>query len=209
MDSTSVELARVIARASTTIPMRLWSVDSESALLNVAATSLDAGEDSGDGEGDDEQRLGFSPVSLCGFDSGSPLTPASTAESVEDVSTLDFLEALASTPPIDRRLTDVLIGLEAVSTSVRSDSEVDSLVSSSSRIGDEERHVKGEERREGDRDRDLERDVVRDVGRFGVSGVDSAGPGMTGDGVASGTVATGSSSQNSGISGWTEGMSPS
>jgi hypothetical protein len=73
---------------------------------------------------------------------------------------------------------------------VRSDSGVDRPVSSS-RIGDDERHVKGDERREGDSDRDLERDVVRDVDRFGVGDTDK-GLGMTGDGgVTSGTVATG------------------
>lgn len=104
----------------------------------------------------------------------------SAAESVEGVSSLDFLEARISTPPIDRRFTDTLMGLEVVSTSVKSDSGVDCLVSSS-RIGDEERHVKGEDRREGDSDRDLERDLVREVDRFGVCGTDKAGPGMTGD----------------------------
>lgn len=112
-----------------------------------------------------------------------------------------------STAPIDRRFTDVLTGLEVVSTSVKSDSEADCPVSSS-RIGDEERHVKGEERREGDRD--LDREGERDVDRFGVGSVDKPGPGMVGDGrVTSGTVATGSSSQMSGISVGSEDMSSS
>lgn len=127
------------------------------------------------------------------------------------VSTLDFLVARISTPAIDRRFIDVLIDLEIISTSVKSDSGVDSLVSSS-RIGDEPRHVKGEERREGDGDRDLDldRDVVGGVDRFGIGGIDKAGPGMMGDGgVTSGTVATGSSSQASGMSVWSEDMSSS
>ena len=181
--------------------MRLWSFGSESALLAIAATSMDTGEDSGD-----DERADFL---LCGFAVGCSSTLVSAAEPAEGVSTLDFLESRTSAPPIDRRFTDVLIGLEVVvSTSVRSDSGVDSLVSSS-RIGDDERHVKGEERREGDDDRDLERDVVRDVDRFGVGDVDK-GLGMTGDGgVTSGKVATVSSSQMSGVSAWSEDMSSS
>ena len=160
---------------------------------------MDTGEDSGD-----DERADFFPRS---FDVGCSSAVVSAAESAEGVSILDFLENRTSAPPIDRRFTDVLIDL-VVSTSVRSDSGVDSLVSSS-RIGDDERHVKGEERREGDDDRDLERDVVRDVDRFGVGDVDK-GLGMTGDGgVTSGTVATGSSSQMTGMSGWSEDMSSS
>lgn len=197
IDSTSIELARVIARASTTIPMRLWSAGSESALLVIAATSMDTGGDSGDNERAD--------LFLRSFDVGCTSASVSTAESAEGVSTLGFLESRTSTPPIDRRFTDVL---EVASTSVRSDSGVDCLVSSSC-IGDDERHVKGEERREGDGDRDLERDAVRDADRFGVGDIDK-GLRMTGDGgVTSGTVTTGSPSQVSGMSVWSEDMSSS
>jgi hypothetical protein len=155
MDSTSIELARVIARASTIIPMRSWSVDPESVALGGAVTSIDAGEGSGQGEGDDE-RTDFFPVFLSGAEVGCS---SSVGKSVEIVSSLDFLEALPSTSPIDRRLADVLVSLQGVSMSVRSDSGVDCLVSSS-RIGDEERHVKGEEGREGNGERDLDRDLV-------------------------------------------------
>jgi len=112
---------------------------------------------------------------------------------VEIVSSLGFLEALPSASPIDRRFADVFVSLHVVSTSVMSDSEVDSLVSSS-RIGDEERHVKGEERREGDIERDLDLDLLRDIDRFGVRGTDKAGPGMTRDRrLRSGAVGMGSS----------------
>ena len=177
--------------------MRLWSVGSESALLVIAATSMDAGEDPGD-----DERADFF---LRSFDIGSSSTLISAAESAEGVSTLDFLESRISAPPIDRRFTDVLIGLEVVSTSVRSDSGVNPLVCSP-RIGDDERHVKGEERREGDSDRDLERDAVGDVDRFGAGDIDK-GIGMTGDGgVTSGMVATESSSR---MSAWSEDMSSS
>ena len=108
---------------------------------------------------------------------------------VEIVSSLDFFEALPSTSPIDRRFADAL--MQVVSTSVVSDSGVDCIVSSS-RIGDEERHVKGEERREGDSERDLDCDPVRDVDRFGVRGTDKAGAEVTRGGrLGSGTVGTG------------------
>lgn len=197
IDSTSMELARVIARASTTIPMRLWSVGSGLVVLEAAVTSMDTGGDSGQGDGDDE-RACFFPVFLRGFDAGCSSNLISAAEPTSGVSTLDFLETRTSMPPIDRRFTDVLIGLEAVSTSVKSDSGVECL-ESSSRIGDEERHVKGEERREGDGDRDLDREVER----FGVGGIDKGDPGTRGDGgETSGTVVTGSSSRTSGISVW-------
>jgi len=174
IDSTSMELARVIARASTTIPVRLWSVGSGSAVLEAAVTSMGTSEGLGQGEGDGE-RADFLPFLRRGPGAGCSSTSISTTESAEDVSTLDLLEARMSTR-IDRRFTDVFMGSQVVSRSVKSDSGVDCLVSSS-HIGDEERHVKGEERREGD----LDRDLVRDVDRFGVSGVDKAGPGMTGD----------------------------
>lgn len=157
---------------------------------------MDTGEDAGGGEGD-EERPNFFPVSLHDLDTVCPPTSTSAMESAEGVSTLDFLETRTSTL-IDRRFTDVLVGLEVASTSVNSDSGVDCLVSSS-RIGDEEIQVKGEERREGDGDRDLERDVVRCVDRFGVGGIGTVGSGMMGDGVTS-AVATGSSSQMSGMS---------
>ena len=180
IESTSIELARVIARASTTIPMRPRSVGSESAVSEVSVTSMDTSEDSGRGGGDDE-RVDFLPVFLRGFGAGGSSALISAAASIEDVSTLDFLEARISTLAIDRRFTDTLMGVQVVSTSVKSDSVVDWFVFSS-RIGDEEKHVKGEERREGDSERDLERDLVREVDRFGVCGSDKAGPGMTGDG---------------------------
>ena len=203
-----MELARVIARASTTIPMRSWSADPESAALEGAVTSIDTGGGSGHGEGDDE-RADFFPVFL----RGSELDCSSSLMSVEKsggiVSSLDFLEALPSTSPIDRRFAGGLASLQGVSRSVRSDSGVDSLVSSS-RIGDEERHVKGEEGREGDGERGLECDLVRDVDRFGVRGTDKAGLGMTRDGrLASGAVGTGSSLQMSRMWACSEGMSSS
>lgn len=128
---------------------------------------------------------------------------------MEIVSSLDFLGARASASPIDRRFAEVLLGLHVVSTSVKSDSEVDCLVSSS-RIGDDERHVKGEETREGDSEHDLERDLEPDFDRFGVCGIDKAGGGMTrGVGMGSETVGMGSSSQVSGMSEWSEDMSSS
>lgn len=192
MASTSMELARVIARASTTIPMRSWSVDSKSVGLGVAVTSIDTGEGSEQGEGDDE-RADFFPVFLRGFEAGCSSAVPSAAESEDTVSNLDFLKARTSTSPIDRRFADVFVGLQSVSRSVKSESGVDCLVSSS-RIGDEERHVKGEEGRVGDNERDLDCDLVRDVDRLGVRGIGEAGQGMTrGGGVASRTVATGSS----------------
>lgn len=206
MESTSIELARVIARASTTIPIRFWSVGSKSVAPEDAVTSVCTGEGSGQGDGDDE-RVDFFPVFRRGFEVVCSSTSISAAESVEAVSILNFLKARTSAPPIDRRLTDVLMGSQVVSTSVNSDSGVDCLVSSS-RIGDEERRVNGEERREGDDDRDLARDLVGDVDRFGVCGIDKVSPGLTGDGgMTAGTVATGSSSQPSGKSVCSEDMS--
>ena len=208
MDSTSIELARVIARASTTVPTRFWSFDSESMALEGAVTSIDAGEDSGQGEGDDE-RTDFFPVFLREFEASRSSSLMSVEEPVGIVSSLDFLKALPSTSPIDRRFVDALTSLHVVSTSVMSDSGVDCLVASS-RIGDEERHVKGEEGREGDGERDLDHDLVRDIDRFGVRGTDKAGPGMTrGGGLASKMVGMGSSPQLSGISVCSEDMSSS
>jgi len=202
IDSMSMELARVIARASTTIPTRFWSVGSESVASGVAVTSMGASEDSGQGEGDDE-RAEFFPAFLGGLEADRSSALVLVGGSVEAASTLDFLEARMSTPPIDRRFTEVLTGSQVASTSVKSDSGVDCLVSSS-RTGEEERHVKGEERREGDGDRDLDCDLVREVDRFGVCGI-----GMTGGGLTSGTVATGSSSQLSGVSVCNEDVSSS
>lgn len=205
-----MELARVIARASTTIPMRSWSVDPESLALRDAVTSIDTGEGSGQGEGDDE-RADFFPFFLTGSETGCSSSLMSAGKSVETVSSLDFLEALPSASPIDRRFADVLMSLHVVSTSVMSDSGVDCLVSSS-RIGDEERHVKGEEGRNGEseRERDLDLDLVRDVDRFGVRGTDKVGPGITREGrLASGTVGTKSPSQLSGALVCNEGMSSS
>lgn len=131
----------------------------------------------------------------------------STTDSVKIVSSLDFLWARTSASPIDRRFVEVFLSLHVVSTSVRSDSGVDCLVSSS-RIGDDERCVKGEDTREGDSEHDLERDLEPEFDRFGVCGSDKAGGGMTGDvGVGSETVGTGSSSQVSEMSEWSEDMS--
>ena len=206
IDSTSIELARVIARASTTIPMRFWSADPESVALDVAVTSIDTGEE-GSGQGEGDERADFFPAFLPGFEAGSSSALISSTESVEMVSSLDFLGARLSASPIDRRFVDVLVGLQVASTSVRSDSGVDCLVSFS-RIGDEERHVKGEETREGDSESDLDGDL--DTDRFGVRGIDKADPVMTGDvGTAPGTVGMGSSSQVSGMSVWSEDMSSS
>lgn len=168
--------------------------------------SVCASEGSGQGEGDNE-RADFFPAFRRGFEAGCSSTSISTAESVEAVSTLDFLKARKSAPPIDRRFTDVLMGLQVVSTSLSSDSEVDRPVSSS-RIGDEERRVKGEERREGDDEQDLDRDLARDADRFGVCGADKLSPGLTGDdGMTAGTVVTGPSSQLSGMPVCSEDMS--
>jgi len=207
IDSMSMELARVIARVSTTIPMRLWSVGSESVVLGVVDTSMGTNEDSGQGEGDDE-RADFFPALLRDLEAGRSSALVSVGGSAGTASSLDFLEARISTPPIDRRFTEIFTGSQVASTSVKSDSGVDSLVSSS-RIGEEERHVRGEERREGDGDRDLDCDLVREVDRFGVCGIDDTGSGMTGDGLTSGTVATGSPSQLSGASVWSEDVTSS
>ena len=157
MDSTSIELARVIARASTTIPTRFWSVGLELVALEDAVISTDTGKDSRQGGGDGEQA-GFFAVFLRSSEAGCSLPWMSTEGTVETVSSLDFLKALPSTAPIERRFTDVLVNVHGISASVTSDSGVDCLVSSSD-IGDEERHVKGEERREGDSERDLDRDL--------------------------------------------------
>lgn len=203
-----MELARVMARASTTIPMRPWSADPESLSLEVAVTSIDTGEVSGQGEGDDE-RTDFFPVFRRGFEVGSSSTWMSTADSVEIDSSLDFLEARISTSPIDRRFAEVFLSLHGVSTSVKSEPGVDCLVPSS-RIGDDERRVKGEERREGDSEHDLERDLEPEFDRFGVCGIDKAGGEMTGDvRMGSETVGTGFSSQVSEMSEWSDDMSSS
>jgi hypothetical protein len=183
--------------------MRPWSVDPESAALGVAVTSIDTGgDDSGQGEGD--ERADFFPAFLRGFEAGCSSALISSAKSTEIISSLDFFEDRISASPIDRRFVDALVGLQVDSTSVKSDSGLDCLVSFS-RIGDEERHVKGEERREGESERDLDRDL--DIDRFGVCGIDKAEPVATGDaGTAPGTVEMGSSSQ---VSVWSEDMSSS
>lgn len=156
----------------------------------AAVTSVCAMEGSGQGEGDDE-RADFFLVFRRGFRASRSSTLMSVVGSVEAASTLDFFTARTSAPPIDRRFTDVLMGSQVVSASVNSDSGVDCLVSCS-RIGDEERHVKGEERRDGDDDRDLDRDLVRDVDRFGVCGIDKESPELTeGGGMTVEIVATG------------------
>jgi len=177
--------------------MRPRSAGSESEALEVVVSFIVTGEGSGQGEGDDE-RTDFFPVFRRDPEAGCSSTLVSTTESTESVSTLDFLGARMSIPPIDRRFTEVFVGSQVVSTS-KSDSGVDCLVSSS-RIGEEERHVKGEERKEGDGDREFGRDPVRDAGRVGVCGIVNVSPGLTGDGgVTSGTVAARGSSQLSGM----------
>ena len=176
----------------------------------MGVESTDPGEGSGqwEGEGDDE-RADFFPLFKSGFGASCSSASVSGVESVWAVSTLDFLKARTSTPPIDRRFTDVLVGLEVVSTSVRSDS-ADECPVSSSRTGDEERQVKGEERGEGDRDRDLDRDLVGGVNRFGVRGTDKASPEFTGDGrMSSGTTAAEPPSQLPEMPVWSEDMSAS
>ena len=127
MDSTSIELARVIARASTTIPMRPRSAGSESEALEVVVSFIVAGEDSGQGEGDDE-RTDFFPVFRRDPEAGCSCTLISAAESTESVSTRNFLGARISIPPVDRRFADIFVGSHGVSRS-KSDSGVDCLVS--------------------------------------------------------------------------------